>query len=148
MIGAVDMAFPRLNNISFWLLPPSLLLLLASAFVENGAGTGWTVGKKQSRQSKLLKEKKLYSMLGIPQIGKNYSLKKVNNLAVRMFSTRGELAWENKNTHQRLNVEVSKDLWFKQWLVGMIDGDGSFSVLNQNDKWNLTFKISQNTYNL
>ena len=34
MIGAVDMAFPRLNNISFWLLPPSLILLLASAFVE------------------------------------------------------------------------------------------------------------------
>ena len=43
MIGAVDMAFPRLNNISFWLLPPALILLLASSFVENGAGTGWTV---------------------------------------------------------------------------------------------------------
>jgi cytochrome c oxidase subunit 1 len=43
MIGAADMAFPRLNNISFWLLPPSLLLLLASALVEAGAGTGWTV---------------------------------------------------------------------------------------------------------
>ena len=37
--GAVDMAFPRLNNLSFWLLPPSLLLLLMSALVENGAGT-------------------------------------------------------------------------------------------------------------
>ena len=43
MIGAADMAFPRLNNISFWLLPPSLLLLLSSALVEAGAGTGWTV---------------------------------------------------------------------------------------------------------
>jgi len=43
MIGAVDLAFPRLNNISFWLLPPALILLLASSFVENGAGTGWTV---------------------------------------------------------------------------------------------------------
>src|SRR3984885_5689216 len=43
MIGSVDMAFPRLNNISFWLLPPSLILLLSSAFVEQGAGTGWTV---------------------------------------------------------------------------------------------------------
>lgn len=41
--GAVDMAFPRLNNVSFWLLPPSLILLLLSALVENGAGTGWTV---------------------------------------------------------------------------------------------------------
>jgi hypothetical protein len=43
LIGAVDMAFPRLNNISLWLLPPSLILLLSSSFVESGAGTGWTV---------------------------------------------------------------------------------------------------------
>nr|AII41645.1 cytochrome c oxidase subunit I [Allopsontus sp. 1 JZ-2014] len=43
MLGAPDMAFPRLNNMSFWLLPPSLLLLLSGSIVENGAGTGWTV---------------------------------------------------------------------------------------------------------
>jgi len=40
MIGAADMAFPRLNNISFWLLIPSFTLLLASSLVEGGAGTG------------------------------------------------------------------------------------------------------------
>nr|APX40383.1 cytochrome c oxidase subunit 1 [Cryptocephalus schaefferi] len=43
MLGAPDMAFPRMNNMSFWLLPPSLVLLLMSSIVENGAGTGWTV---------------------------------------------------------------------------------------------------------
>nr|YP_010946623.1 cytochrome c oxidase subunit I [Margattea nimbata]WGO57341.1 cytochrome c oxidase subunit I [Margattea nimbata] len=43
MLGAPDMAFPRMNNMSFWLLPPSLTLLLASSLVESGAGTGWTV---------------------------------------------------------------------------------------------------------
>nr|ARH54235.1 cytochrome c oxidase subunit 1 [Cteniopus sp. AH-2016] len=43
MLGAPDMAFPRMNNMSFWLLPPSLTLLLTSSIVENGAGTGWTV---------------------------------------------------------------------------------------------------------
>jgi len=40
------------------------------------------------------------------------------------------------------------DEWFFNWLVGMTDGDGSFSIFSQGDKWNLTFKISQNTYNL
>nr|ALO71014.1 cytochrome c oxidase subunit 1 [Pselaphinae sp. 5 EF-2015] len=43
MLGAPDMAFPRMNNMSFWLLPPSLILLLMSSMIENGAGTGWTV---------------------------------------------------------------------------------------------------------
>nr|ARH54118.1 cytochrome c oxidase subunit 1 [Brachyta interrogationis] len=43
MLGAPDMAFPRMNNMSFWLLPPSLILLIMSSVVESGAGTGWTV---------------------------------------------------------------------------------------------------------
>nr|YP_009485857.1 cytochrome c oxidase subunit I [Limbodessus palmulaoides]AVZ66427.1 cytochrome c oxidase subunit I [Limbodessus palmulaoides] len=43
MLGAPDMAFPRMNNMSFWLLPPSLSLLMMSSMVESGAGTGWTV---------------------------------------------------------------------------------------------------------
>lgn len=41
LIGAVDVAFPRLNNISFWLNPAALILLLLSALVEQGTGTGW-----------------------------------------------------------------------------------------------------------
>jgi heme/copper-type cytochrome/quinol oxidase subunit 1 len=41
LIGAVDVAFPRLNNISFWLNPPALVLLVLSALVEQGTGAGW-----------------------------------------------------------------------------------------------------------
>lgn len=43
ILGAPDIAFPRLNNIRFWLLPPALILLIISSIVESGAGTGWTV---------------------------------------------------------------------------------------------------------
>lgn len=43
ILGAPDIAFPRINNIRFWLLPPSLTLLLIRRIVERGAGTGWTV---------------------------------------------------------------------------------------------------------
>lgn len=43
ILGAPDIAFPRINNIRFWLLPPSIILLISSRIVENGAGTGWTV---------------------------------------------------------------------------------------------------------
>lgn len=43
ILGAPDIAFPRINNIRFWLLPPSLTLLLRSGLIERGVGTGWTV---------------------------------------------------------------------------------------------------------
>nr|YP_003668000.1 cytochrome c oxidase subunit I [Uromastyx benti]BAJ08049.1 cytochrome oxidase subunit 1 [Uromastyx benti] len=43
MLGAPDMAFPRMNNMSFWLLPPSFLLLLSSSYMGSGVGTGWTI---------------------------------------------------------------------------------------------------------
>jgi len=41
MIGARDMAFPKLNAIAFWLNPPAGALLLGSFFF-GGAQTGWT----------------------------------------------------------------------------------------------------------
>ncbi|MEB3338375.1 MAG: cytochrome c oxidase subunit I [Leptolyngbyaceae bacterium] len=41
MIGARDMAFPRLNAVAFWLIPPAGLLLIGSFFVGAPAA-GWT----------------------------------------------------------------------------------------------------------
>lgn len=43
ILGAPDIAFPRINNLSFWLLPPSLILLFISSLVEIGVGAGWTL---------------------------------------------------------------------------------------------------------
>nr|YP_009058838.1 cytochrome c oxidase subunit I [Brachidontes exustus]AIM58703.1 cytochrome c oxidase subunit I [Brachidontes exustus] len=43
MIGAMDLAFPRVNNFSFWILPSAFYLLLLSGYVEEGVGTGWTI---------------------------------------------------------------------------------------------------------
>ncbi|MGK0440906.1 MAG: cytochrome c oxidase subunit 1 [Pseudohongiellaceae bacterium] len=43
MIGAPDMALPRMNNWSFWILPPTFLMLASSLFMEGGAPNfGWT----------------------------------------------------------------------------------------------------------
>lgn len=41
MIGADDMAFPRLNAFGYWINVPGALLVVASMFV-GGWGTGWT----------------------------------------------------------------------------------------------------------
>jgi len=40
LIGAIDMCFPRLNNISFWFLPFRRALLIIRIFSGTGPGTG------------------------------------------------------------------------------------------------------------
>jgi cytochrome c oxidase subunit 1 len=43
MIGAKDMAFPKLNMMSYWFMWPAFAVLLASFFVDGGAAAaGWT----------------------------------------------------------------------------------------------------------
>jgi cytochrome c oxidase subunit I len=43
MVGAGDMAFPRLNMFSYWVSLPAAICLVASFFVEGGAAqSGWT----------------------------------------------------------------------------------------------------------
>ena len=126
MLGAVDMAFPRLNNISFWLLPPSLILLLASAFVEQGAGPGWTVNKDKlsvntTRCGKLLKYICMYMKMNTIQV------------KVKMSSTWGQSAW-NKNIPSETTRSAFYSIFTKNssynsfcaWLVGVVDGDGCF----------------------
>jgi cytochrome c oxidase subunit 1 len=43
MIGARDMAFPKLNMFSYWFMPPAMLFITYSFFVEGGSPeAGWT----------------------------------------------------------------------------------------------------------
>lgn len=41
MIGAQDMAFPRLNALSYWITIPSAVLIVLAMFVGGGWDTGW-----------------------------------------------------------------------------------------------------------
>jgi hypothetical protein len=96
-------------------------------------------------------------------------------ISVKMFNPRRQYAWVVNwiwinisqsflnfmryfskykiTTHQRLNKEYldinkSSRGWFEQWLVGFSDGDGTFYIAYQNNKWNLVYKITQSRYNL
>jgi heme/copper-type cytochrome/quinol oxidase subunit 2 len=43
MIGAPDMALPRMNNLSFWILPFAFGMLISTLFMESGGPNfGWT----------------------------------------------------------------------------------------------------------
>jgi cytochrome c oxidase subunit 1 len=44
MIGAPDMALPRMNNWSFWILPFAFTMLLSTLFMDSGGpAAGWTM---------------------------------------------------------------------------------------------------------
>lgn len=160
LVGGPDMAFPRLNNISFWLLVPSLLLFIFSATIENGAGTGWTLNidreffRGDSKKIKLFSMREplqLFYILKIYVI--DYSCFILNLAYVKMSIAWRQYAWvvnKDYSTHQRLNKEYlnNNKIWFEQWLVGMTDGDGTFHIAYQNDKWNLVYKIALSRYNL
>ena len=149
MVGGPDMAFPRLNNISFWLLPPSLLLLLISSCIEGGAGTGWTLEYKELLYGNI-EAIKLSSMRETLLIILYYSCFIIlMNTYVKMYNSWRQPAWISTLIHQRLNGEhPSSKTYFKQWLVGVTDGDGNFSINYSNGKWGLSFKIAQSRYNL
>jgi cytochrome c oxidase subunit 1 len=52
MIGARDMAFPKVNALSYWLLPPALLLIVVNPLL-GGFDTGWTAYPPLSQQANL-----------------------------------------------------------------------------------------------
>ena len=161
LVGGPDMAFPRLNNISFWLLIPSLLLFLFAAMIENGAGTGWTLNMDRELLYGDIEAIKLFSMREPLQVSNlifwlhviYYSCLELIKILiityVIMYISWRQYAWVSNFTHQRLNKEhLNNKTWFEQWLVGVTDGDGSFSIVRQNDKWSLAYKITQSRYNL
>jgi len=42
MIGAKDMAFPRLNAVAFWLIPPGGIMLISGLLLGDAPDAGWT----------------------------------------------------------------------------------------------------------
>ena len=148
-LGGPDMGFPRLNNISYLLLIPSIVLFLFAGGIENGVGTGWTLECKELLYGNI-EAIKLSSMRETLLKNLYYScFILLMNTYVKMYDSRRQHAWVNRLIHQRLNGEhPSSKAYFEQWLVGVTDGDGNFSINYSNGKWGLSYKIAQSRYNL
>lgn len=89
------------------------------------------------------------------QLGIRYLINFLRWFKVKMLMTRRQFAWSKYSlfTPSETKREASfltknSQISFEAWLVGMTDGDGCFSIVCSNGKWNLTFKISQSCYNL
>jgi len=79
MIGAPDMALPRLNNWSFWLLPPAATLLVISLFVPGGGpAAGWTLYPPLSVQAGMGMD---FTILSVHLLGMSSILGSINVIA-------------------------------------------------------------------
>ena len=169
LVGGPDMAYPRLNNISYWLLIPSISLFLFAGVIENGAGTGWTLGFRELfygdiELSKLFSMREYLQVIFILHVI-YYSCIIIITLIFNTY-VKMSISWRQyarlyniktifKNSLQRLNEEHLNRYYssfnnkseFEQWLVGFTDGNGNFSITNQGDKWGLSFKLAQSSYN-
>jgi cytochrome c oxidase subunit 1 len=102
LIGADDMAFPRINAIAFWLLPPGALLIWAGFFLPSiaPAQTSWTMytplsactgagcGAQASAGVDMM-------LLGLHLTGVSATMGAINFIAT-IFTERGEdVSWAN-----------------------------------------------------
>jgi len=79
MIGAPDMALPRLNNWSFWLLPFAFTLLLCTLFIPSGGPAGgWTLYPPLSVQGGMGTD---FTILAIHMMGISSVLGAINVIA-------------------------------------------------------------------
>ena len=71
MIGAPDMALPRLNNWSFWILPFAFTMLLAGLFTQGGGpAAGWTLYAPLSIQGGMSVDMAIFAvhMMGVSSV--------------------------------------------------------------------------------
>jgi LAGLIDADG endonuclease len=149
-----------------------------SSLVENGAGTGWTVYRKLSYYSDIIYNKPysmreillfgsksssllsnmiekylltwrqfawvIYFYIIHQRLYIGHLINKFSNINFISSNTKTN----NNNNINKTSLKENKEIFY-QWLVGFTDGDGCFSISYQfKNKWTLTFKLSQNTYNL
>jgi len=79
MIGAPDMALPRMNNWSFWILPFAATLLITSLFMPGGGPSGgWTLYPPLSVQGSIGTD---FALLSIHMLGISSILGSINIIA-------------------------------------------------------------------
>jgi len=100
LIGADDMAFPRINAIAFWLLPPGALLIWAGFFLEPLTGgavqasqTSWTMYTPLSAEQ--VNPGVDLMLLGLHLTGVSATMGAINFIAT-IFTERGDdVNWAN-----------------------------------------------------
>ncbi|MEZ3145583.1 cbb3-type cytochrome c oxidase subunit I [Halobaculum sp. MBLA0143] len=101
LIGADDMAFPRINAIAFWLLPPSALLVIAGFLPLEGvvpAQTAWTMYTPLSAGGGVGTQGNVgvdLMLLGLHLSGISVTMGAINFIATIVTERGREVTWAN-----------------------------------------------------
>ncbi len=123
LIGADDMAFPRINAIAFWLLPPGALLIWGGFFLEpltggaiEGAQTAWTMYTPLSAEQ--ANPGVDLMLLGLHLTGVAATMGAINFIAT-IFTERAEdVSWANLDIFSWTILVQSGQILFSFPLLG------------------------------
>ena len=100
LIGADDMAFPRINAIAFWLLPPGAILIWAGFFLDpitggaiQAAQTSWTMYTPLSAEQ--VNPGVDLMLLGLHLTGVSATMGAINFIATIFVERNEEVNWAN-----------------------------------------------------
>ncbi|QSG09703.1 cytochrome c oxidase subunit I [Halapricum desulfuricans] len=95
LIGADDMAFPRINAIAFWLLPPGALLIWGGFFIPGieAAQTSWTMYTPLSAEQPMIGADLM--ILGLHLTGVSATMGAINFIATIFTERDEEVTWAN-----------------------------------------------------
>lgn len=151
MVGAADMAFPRLNNISYWLLV-SALILISLSLLGGGVGTGWTV-RNAAQQSDLLIENFVQCKEVPIKLITSHNQEEIELIMLSIHGLFAGVLKKDFNAPQRLNTKNlsnkhSNLFSFCIWLIGITDAIGDFTIEKSGpNKYSWVFFIDQHKYN-
>lgn len=163
MIGSAELTMPRLNGVSYWLyFMGAVTLVIAGFFFEKPLCAGWTLYELKCINLTQCWNLQYINLLIIiiiflyDLIINNVLIK--NSLVVKMINNGQSAGFINKSSEtQRQDTNIAsvnrrtlKDKFFNQWLVGLVDGDGCFSISKSKNKssYGFTFKIALHQRNI
>ena len=96
MVGARDMAFPKLNAFGFWLLIPAAILMMSSFFVQGGAAaSGWTAYPPLSLQGAGINPGQDMWVMGVHLAGVSSILAAINFIVTIASLKASEMRWRD-----------------------------------------------------
>ncbi|WP_424016436.1 cbb3-type cytochrome c oxidase subunit I [Halorientalis pallida] len=118
LIGADDMAFPRINAIAFWLLPPGALLIWGGFFLPSidPAQTAWTMYTPLSIEQ--TNPGVDLMMLGLHLTGVSATMGAINFVATIVTERGEEVSWANLDIFSWTVLVQSAQILFAFPLLG------------------------------